>query len=125
MSTDAEWKTAWDITVAAMNKQAELIEEKDKKITELHAWADTMLRKIEVLEAQIAANEQEHQDFRLQNDSEWRAKLDHLKAQIAAKDAALTHIVNECSRFPIKDGLAFRVESIALNGLNSPASRSD
>jgi septal ring factor EnvC (AmiA/AmiB activator) len=71
--------------------------------------------------AQIAASEQEHQDFRLQNDAEWRAKLDHLKAQIAAKDVALTRIVNECSRFPIKDGLAFRVESIALNGLNSPA----
>ncbi len=67
--------------------------------------------------AQIAASEQEHQDFRLQNDAEWRAKLDHLKAQIAAKDAALTHIVNECSRFPIKDGLAFRVESIALAAL--------
>jgi hypothetical protein len=43
-----------------------------------------------------------------------------LEAQIAAKDVALTRIVNECSRFPIKDGLAFRVESIALNGLNSP-----
>jgi len=61
MSTDAEWKTAWDITVAAMNKQAELIEEKDKKITELHAWADSMLRKIEVLEAQLAALTERHE----------------------------------------------------------------
>jgi hypothetical protein len=38
------------------------------------------------LEAQLAASEQEHQDFRLQNDAEWRAKLDHLKAQIARQE---------------------------------------
>ena len=49
------------------------------------------------------------------------AELREARAQIAAKDAALTQIVNECSRFPIKDGLAFRAESIALNGLATPA----
>ena len=37
--------------------------------------------------------------------------------QIAAKDAALQLIATECSTFPIKDGLAFRCESIALNAL--------
>jgi len=37
----------------------------------------------EVARQALAASEQEHQDFRLQNDAEWRAKLDHLKAQIA------------------------------------------
>jgi len=49
------------------------------------------------------------------------ADLAEARAQIEVKDVALTRIVNECSRFPIKDGLAFRVESIALNGLAAPA----
>jgi ribosomal protein L29 len=62
--------------------------------------AERMIAKLQAdlaeARAQIAASEQEHQDFRLQNDAEWRAKLDHLKAelaearaQIAAKDTAL------------------------------------
>jgi len=49
------------------------------------------------------------------------ARIRDLETQVEVKDVALTRIVNECSRFPIKDGLAFRVESIALNALSAPA----
>jgi len=47
------------------------------------------------------------------------------RAQIAAKDAALREIATECSTFPIKEGLAFRCESIALNGLATPAQETE
>jgi chromosome segregation ATPase len=69
-------------------------------ITELRASCaslretkDTFFRNAEAWEAKYNAAEQEHQDFRLQNDREWRAKLDHLKAQITAKDAALRECI--------------------------------
>jgi chromosome segregation ATPase len=122
--------------IAAKDAALDALDEAHQ-ITQQNLWQD-----ITELRASLAGKEQEHQDFRLQNDAEWRAKLDHLKAQIAQltkkanfneglrdvamrdrgrMEAALTHIINECSRFPIKDGLAFRVESIALNALAAPA----
>ena len=53
-----------------------------------HARIRDLENELAEARAQIAAKEQEHQDFRLQNDREWRAKLDHLKAQIAAWEQA-------------------------------------
>jgi BMFP domain-containing protein YqiC len=37
----------------------------------------------------LAATEAEHQDFRLQNDKEWRAKIDYQKARVAELEYAL------------------------------------
>jgi hypothetical protein len=99
----------------------------EEKNTELHAWADSMLQKIEDLETRLTATQEYGTQARLRENKAEDARvhlsfeLEKARAQIEAKDVALTRIVNECSRFPIKDGLAFRVESIALNGLNSPA----
>ena len=63
------------------------------QITQQGLWQD-----ITELRASLAGKEQEHQDFRLQNDAEWRAKLDHLKAQIAAKDAEIKHLTEALER---------------------------
>jgi len=63
------------------------------QITQQNLWQD-----ITELRASLAGKEQEHQDFRLQNDAEWRAKLDHLKAQIAAKDAEIKKLVEALER---------------------------
>jgi cell division septum initiation protein DivIVA len=91
-------------------KVAKNFEAYDKEIGRLH-------KEIEALEAQIAAKDAAMAHLAtvtLEN-------LAGLRALIEVKDVALTRIVNECSRFPIKDGLAFRVESTALNGLAAPA----
>jgi len=69
--------------IAAKDAALDALDEAHQ-ITQQGLWQD-----ITELRASLAGKEQEHQDFRLQNDAEWRAKLDHLKAQIAAKDAAL------------------------------------
>ena len=76
----------WDqarAQIAAKDAALDALDEAHQ-ITQQNLWQD-----ITELRASLASKEQEHQDFRLQNDAEWRAKLDHLKAQIAAKDAEL------------------------------------
>jgi chromosome segregation ATPase len=68
------------------------------QITQQNLWQD-----ITELRASLVGKEQEHQDFRLQNDAEWRAKLDHLKAQIAAKDAEIARLQKallKCAAIP-------------------------
>jgi len=72
--------------IAAKDAALDALDEAHQ-ITQQNLWQD-----ITELRASLAGKEQEHQDFRLQNDSEWRAKLDHLKAQSEAKDAALRKI---------------------------------
>jgi cell shape-determining protein MreC len=43
---------------------------------------DVAARRLEQTLAEVHnIKEQEHQDFRLQNDREWREKLDHVKAE--------------------------------------------
>lgn len=41
-----------------------------------------------------------------------------LRARVQRLTEALTNIGEECRKFPIKNGLAFRVESMTLNALN-------
>jgi len=72
--------------IAAKDAALDALDEAHQ-ITQQNLWRD-----ITELRASLAGKEQEHQDFRLQNDAEWRAKLDHLKAQIAAKDAEIAHL---------------------------------
>jgi len=47
----------------------------------------------------------------------WRSEYE-AKAKVEALRVALHTIVAECQAFPIKAGLAFRCESIALNALD-------
>ena len=51
-------------------------------------------------EAHAAAleSEREHQDFRLQNDREWKAKVDHQKARATAAEARATALAEEVER---------------------------
>jgi chromosome segregation ATPase len=86
------------------------IEELRASCASLRETKDTFFRNAEAWEAKCNAAwaerdrmEQEHQDFRLQNDAEWRAKLDHLKAQIAAKDAEIARLQKallKCAAIP-------------------------
>jgi len=68
--------------IAAKDAALDALDEAHQ-ITQQNLWQD-----ITELRASLVGKEQEHQDFRLQNDREWRAKLDHLKAQIAAWEQA-------------------------------------
>ena len=65
--------------IAAKDAALDALDEAHQ-ITQQNLWRD-----ITELRASLAGKEQEHQDFRLQNDAEWRAKLDHLKAQIVRR----------------------------------------
>jgi len=44
---------------------------------------------LKTMQERLAATEAEHQDFRLQNDKEWRAKIDYQKARVAELEYAL------------------------------------
>jgi len=46
----------------------------------------------------------------------WRSEYE-AKAKVRALQTAVQAIIDECRAFPIKPGLAFRCESIALNAL--------
>jgi chromosome segregation ATPase len=78
--------------IAAKDAALDALDEAHQ-ITQQNLWRD-----ITELRASLAGKEQEHQDFRLQNDAEWRAKLDHLKAQIAAKDAQIKELKDALRR---------------------------
>ena len=89
--------------IAAKDAALDALDEAHQ-ITQQNLWQD-----ITELRASLAGKEQEHQDFRLQNDAEWRAKLDHLKAQIAAKDATIAelkrgNVIAEQATRPAGDG---------------------
>jgi len=83
--------------IAAKDEALDALDEAHQ-ITQQNLWQD-----ITELRASLAGKEQEHQDFRLQNDAEWRAKLDHLKAQIAAKDAAFEEVIRICQEYEDND----------------------
>jgi len=101
--------------IAAKDAALDALDEAHQ-ITQQNLWQD-----ITELRASLAGKEQEHQDFRLQNDAEWRAKLDHLKAQIAAKDAALpVAYTSQLELKRIANGNMGRMLSVADGDFNVP-----
>jgi len=76
-------------------------------------------------EARAEAAEKEAEEFRRALDKgpaasiEAQAEINHWKSRAEAAEKALREIATECSTFPIKNGLAFRCESIARAALGA------